>query len=230
MSKKKENIFRNTETATKVRDIILANTAFCKLYSISSANFNLHVDKEHDELSHGNSVVEISETNLDFVKSMIKSLNLDEKHVNAVKRVQVWLDYNVIVVFVGTVFSAHCSLAKHENTKQFSKLFEQSIDLSYYTEKRAQQNITKKTESRHEFKSVDDFKVFFDMLCELVVTRKTALEQTAEQQTATKQTAQQNSKTKQSKAQQTATKIKSATAEQLAELTKEIIESETKKA
>ena len=234
----KENKFRNTETATQISEIILSNTEFCKMYSISTANMNVHVDKKNDDLAKTNRVTEISEE-FELSKQIINTLSLDSKHINAVKRIQVWLDSDVIVVFVGAVYAVHCKLATAEETDRqtFETLFTESFDTKYY--EKSKLDISEKTESRHTFDSIDKFQSFFTLLAKFVVARKTALtaQQTdsTAQQTETaeeKKTAQQKSKQqkrqRQQKSKEKKADLSKVNAETLAELTKEIIESETK--
>lgn len=216
MSKTKENIIRTADVAKKVVAIIKA-TALSKLYTIAT---NENVDKS-------NRVAIFNESH-ENAKQIVESMRLQSDFMQAVSRVTVWLDNTQIVVFVGAVFTVFASQSKLESKAEFNKLYNESIDKKYNERKLKNKTITALTETRHTFNSVDDFKTFFNLFSELVNDR---LNSTAEQQTTAQQSkAKQNSKAKQSKAEQSKTKIKSATAEQLAELTKEVIESESKNA
>ena len=216
MSKTKENIMRTVDNAKSVNAII-TKSALAKRYTIAT---NENVDKS-------NRVAIFNESH-ENAKSVVESMKLQSDFMSAVARVTVWLDNTQIVVFVGAVFTVFASQSKLECKAEFNKLYNESLDKKYNERKLKNKTITALTETRHTFNSVDEFKAFFELFAQLVDDR---LNSTAEQQTTAQQSkAKQNSKAKQSKAQQTKTKIKSATAEQLAELTKEVIESESKNA
>ena len=222
MSKTTENknVMRTVDNAKSVNAII-TKSALAKHYTIAT---NENVDKS-------NRVAIFNESH-ENAKSVVESMKLQSDFMSAVARVTVWLDNTQIVVFVGAVFTVFASQSKLESKAEFNKLYNESLDKKYNERKLKNKTITALTETRHTFNSVDDFKAFFELFAQLVDDR---LNSTAEQQTTAKQTAQQskakqNSKAKQSKAQQSATKIKKATAEQLAQLTKEVIESESKNA
>lgn len=212
MSKTTENknVMRTVENAKSVNAII-TKSALAKHYTIAT---NDNVDKS-------NRVAIFNESH-ENAKSVVESMKLQSDFMSAVARTTVWLDNTQIVVFVGAVFTVFASQSKLASKAEFNKLYNESLDKKYNERKLKNKTITALTETRHTFNSVDDFKAFFELFAQLVADR---LNSTAEQQTA-----KQNSKAKNSKAQQSKTKIKSASAEQLAELTKEIIESESKKA
>lgn len=218
MSKTTENknIMRTIENAKSVNAII-NKSALAKRYTIAT---NENVDKSNR--------VAIFNESFENAKQIVESMKLQSDFMSAVARVTVWLDNTQIVVFVGAVFTVFASQSKLESKAEFNKLYNESLDKKYNERKLKNKTITALTETRHTFNSVDDFKAFFELFAQLVDDR---LNSTAEQQTTAQQNkAKQNSKAKQSKAQQSATKIKKATAEQLAELTKEVIESESKNA
>lgn len=216
MSKTKENIMRTVDNAKSVNAII-NKSALAKRYTIAT---NENVDKSNR--------VAIFNESFENAKQIVESMKLQSDFMSAVSRVTVWLDNTQIVVFVGAVFTVFASQSKLESKAEFNKLYNESLDKKYNERKLKNKTITALTETRHTFNSVDDFKAFFELFAQLVDDR---LNSTAEQQTTAQQSkAKQNSKAKQSKAQQSATKIKKATAEQLAELTKEVIESESKNA
>lgn len=209
-----KNVMRTVENAKSVIDII-NKSALAKRYTIAT---NENVDKSNR--------IAIFNESLENAKSVVESMKLQSDFMSAVARTTVWLDNTQIVVFIGAIFTVFASQSKLECKAEFNKLYNESIDKKYNERKLKNKTITALTETRHTFNSVDDFKAFFEMFAQLVDDR---LNSTAEQQTTAKQTkskAKQNSKAKNS----TATKIKSASAEQLAQLTKEIVESETKKA
>lgn len=213
MSKTTENTMRTVDVAKSVNAII-AKSALAKLYTIAT---NENVDKS-------NRVAIFNESH-EHAKQIVETMKLQSDFMSAVARTTVWLDNTQIVVFVGAVFTVFASQSKLESKADFNKLYNESIDKKYNERKLKNKTITALTETRHTFNSVDDFKAFFELFAQLVADRLNSTEQnTAKQSKAKEQSA------KQSKAQQSKTKIKSATAEQLAELTKEIIESETKKA
>lgn len=209
-----KNVMRTVENAKSVIDII-NKSALAKRYTIAT---NENVDKSNR--------IAIFNESLENAKSVVESMKLQSDFMSAVARTTVWLDNTQIVVFIGAIFTVFASQSKLSSKADFNKLYNDSLDKKYNERKLKNKTITALTETRHTFNSVDDFKAFFEMFAQLVDDR---LNSTAEQQTTAKQTkskAKQNSKAKNS----TATKIKSASAEQLAQLTKEIVESETKKA
>lgn len=213
MSKTTENknIMRTAENAKSVNAII-TKSALAKRYTIAT---NENVDKS-------NRVAIFNESH-ENAKQIVESMKLQSDFMSAVARVTVWLDNTQIVVFVGAVFTVFASQSKLKSKAEFNKLYNESLDTKYNERKLKNKTITALTETRHTFNSVDDFKAFFEMFAQLVDDRLNST--TAQQTTAQQSKAKQNSKAKQS-----ATKIKSATAEQLAELTKEVIESEKKNA
>lgn len=202
-----KNVMRTVDNAKSVIDII-NKSALAKRYTIAT---NENVDKSNR--------IAIFNESLENAKSIVESMKLQSDFMSAVARTTVWLDNTQIVVFIGAIFTVFASQSKLSSKADFNKLYNESLDKKYNERKLKNKTITALTETRHTFNSVDDFKAFFEMFAQLVDDRLNS--------TATKQSkAKQNSKAKNS----TATKIKSASAEQLAQLTKEIVESETKKA
>lgn len=235
MSKKNtENKYKNTATANTVADIMLKQAEFCKLYSITDANMNRNIDAD----SSRNRVVSIVE-NADNAKQIIATMRLQDNFFDAVSRITVWLDETQIVIYVGAVFTVHASITAKkaeysEKAKQYSELFNKSIDVKYNSRKRKNVTITKLTETRHCFETVADFETFFNLLAELVTARKQSTAQQADKQKASEK-AQQKADNKQ-KAQQTSKqKAESKQKKQKAEidadkLTKEIIDAVQQKA
>lgn len=232
----KENKFRTNETAQQIAQIITAETEFCRLYNISDANMNVNVEDK------SNRVTLISE-DVQTAKEIVTSMNLQSDFMSAVSRITVWLDSNAIVVFIGAVFAVHATLAEktEEQKATFESLFTESRDVKYNERKLKKVTITAQTETRHTFDSIDKFQSFFSLLAQFVVARKSALsaDSTAQQTETAKETAQQT-ETKEKKAQQKKRQQKQkkdskkdfsdVSAEVLADITKEIIESETNKA
>lgn len=232
----KENKFRTNETANQIAQIITAETEFCKLYNISTANMNVNVEDK------SNRVTLISE-DVQTAKEIVTSMNLQSDFMSAVSRITVWLDSNAIVVFVGAVFTVHATLAEktEEQKATFESLFTESRDVKYNERKLKKVTITAQTETRHTFDSIDKFQSFFSLLAQFVTARKSALsadstaQQTEEkkaektaQQTATKEKKAQQKQKRQQK--QKKADFSDVSADELAQLTKEIVESESNKA
>lgn len=228
---RKENLFKNTETATAIATAILVNSDFCSMYSLSNANMNT-------ALTNNNRVVTVNET-LELARQIVDTMRLQSDFFSAVSRITVWLDSNAIVVFVGAVFTVHSTLSDVEKDKKdrLNELFNESLDKKYNERKLKGKVITNLTETRHSFDSIETATEFINLLMSAIVTRKKALADSTAQQT---ETAQQDSK-KDSKKEKTQrqrktkekkdskkTDFSKVDANELAELTKEIVESEMK--
>lgn len=208
MRKNIENTMRNADVAKRVNAII-AQSQLAQRYAVA---YNENVDKSNR--------VAIFNESIESAKQIVSTMNLQSDFMQAVSRTTVWLDNTQIVVFVGAVFTVFASQSQLDSKAEFNKLFNESIDKKYNERKLKNKTITALTETRHTFNSVDDFKAFFNLFSELVSDRLTA------QQTDNK-AKQSKSKAKQSKSK---TKLKNASADKLAELTREIIENENKEA
>jgi len=228
---RKENIFKNTETATAIASAILANSDFCNMYSLSDANMNT-------ALTNNNRVVTVNET-LELARQIVDTMNLQSDFFNAVSRITVWVDNNAVVVFVGAVFTVHTNLSSIETAQKdrLTELFNESLDKKYNERKLKGKAITNLTETRHSFDSIEKAIEFISLLMSAIVTRKkelitteTAKEtETKEKKAETKEKKEQKQKTKSRKQKQKAD-LSSVSADDLAELTKEIIEAEAEKA
>lgn len=230
MKKNELNIFRNEKTAKEVASIVLANDDFCKLYSISSANMNYIVD-ESEKNYHNNRVVEIVEDEI-LAEHMKDSLNL-QKLNKAFARITIWLESNAIIVFVGSVFSFHASLVEksEEEKEAFNNLYNASIVNKWNSRKCKGETITTMCETKHSFTSIDDFALFFNMLSNFSVKRKAVLasEKKAETKSEAKKAEKKEVK-KQSTKKQSKNKLQAVSADELAEMTKEVIEEAKKEA
>lgn len=213
------NIFRNDETAKALADIVLAQKAFCERYSLTSANMNTKNVEEKNKITTFNESFEVA-------KEIVETMHLQDDFMKAVARCELYVDKKAIVLFIGAVYDVYVATSKlsKADKEKYAKLYNDTLDTAYNERKLKKATITKLTETRHQFTSIDDFKEFFELFAKAIMSKQTA-KQTAKQ---TEQKA--DSKAKEQSAKQSKTKIKSATAEQLAELTKEIIESETKNA
>lgn len=182
-------------TANTVTNAMLEQKEFLQLYSISDANMNRDIE------NHSNRVVEIKE-NVDLSKQIISTMKLQDDFFDAVSRIQVWIDSNAIVVFVGAVFTVHASMSakkaeNKEKAKRYSELFKQSIDTKYNEKQRKGIKITALTETRHKFTSIDEFTEFFNLLSEFTLERKKALAETAKEQKAEQKAEKEQKATKQ---------------------------------
>lgn len=228
MRKNTENTMRNADVAKSVNAII-AKSQLAQRYTIA---FNENVDKSNR--------VAIFNESVESAKQIVSTMNLQSDFMQAVARTTVWLDNTQIVIFIGAVFTVYASQSQLDSKAEFNKLFNESIDKKYNERKLKNKTITALTETRHTFNSVDDFKSFFELFSQLVNDRLTAqqtetADSTAETAKETDSTAQQTakqSKAKQSKskAKQSKTDLSKVSAETIAEMTKEIIESEKKHA
>lgn len=225
---KKENIFKNTETATTITNAILANSAFCEMYSLTAANMNT-------ALTNNNRVVTVNET-LELSQQIVDTMKLQSDFFSAVSRITVWLDSNAIVVFVGAVFTVHSTLSDIEKDKKdrLNELFNESLDKKYNTRVLKGKTITNLTETRHSFDSIEKATEFISLLLLAVTARKTALSatETAKETAQQTETKDKKAQQKQKRQQKSKTKDKKAdfskiNADELSQLTKEIIESET---
>lgn len=232
---KKENIFKNTETATAIANAILANSTFCEMYSLSDANMNT-------ALTNNNRVTTIVES-IELSKQIVESMKLQSDFMSAVSRITIWLDSNAIVVFVGAVFTVHSTLADIEKDKKdrLNELFNESLDKKYNERKLKGKIITNLTETRHSFDSIEKATEFIDILMSAITARKTALTETdsktetaKETETAQKDSKKDSKKEKSQRQRKTDSKKKDSkkdfsdiSADELAQLTKEIVESET---
>lgn len=229
MKKNTENKYRNTATANAVADIMLKQTEFCKLYSITDANMHRDIDADASK----NRVVTINES-IENAKQICDTMHLQQDFMQAVARCTVWLDETQIVFFIGAVFTVHVSVSAKKADKQkaerYSELYKQSIDNKYNERKLKNKTITALTETRHTFNDVETFAEFFTLFSELVTARKQSTAQQADsKQKADKQKAQQTSKQK-AESKQKKQKVNELSADELKKLTVEIVESETKKA
>ena len=218
MSKNTENKFRNVEIAKKVTAII-AKSQLAKLYTIA---LNENIDKSNR--------VAIFNESIENAKQIVESMHLQQDFMQAVSRVTVWLDETQIVVFIGAVYTVHVSVSAKKADKQkaerYSELYKQSIDNKYNERRLKNKTITALTETRHTFNDVETFTEFFNLFSELVALRVTA--EKADKQKANEK-AQQTSKQK-AESKQKKQKVNELSADELKALTKEVIESETKKA
>lgn len=223
---RKENIFKNTETANVIANAILANSAFCEMYSLSDANMNT-------ALTNNNRITTIVE-NIELSRQIVDTMRLQSDFMSAVSRITVWLDNNAIVVFVGAVFTVHSTLADIEKDKKdrLNELFNESLDKKYNERKLKGKVITNLTETRHSFDSIETASEFLTLLMNAITARKTALTET-ETATAQKDSKKDSKKEKSQRQRKTDSKKKDSkkdfsdiSADDLAQLTKEIVESE----
>lgn len=217
MRKNTENTMRNADVAKSVNAII-AQSQLAQRYAVA---YNENVDKSNR--------VAIFNESVESAKQIVSTMNLQSDFMQAVARTTVWLDNTQIVIFIGAVFTVYASQSQLDSKAEFDKLFNESIDKKYNERKLKNKTITALTETRHTFNSVDDFKSFFNLFAELVNDRLTA--QQTETADSTAETAKEtDSKAKQSKAKskakQSKTDLSKVSAETIAEMTKEIIESE----
>lgn len=235
----KENKFKNTETMKVLAEIITAQKELCELYSLTNANMNSNVEQSNR--------VTLFVEDIALSREVIDTMNLQNDFFNATSRVTVWVDSNVIVVFVGAVFAVHCKLAESDNKEKFEQLFKESRDEKYNERTLKKKVITALTETRHTFESIDSFKEFFETFSQLVTARKKALAETEKElkEQAVKAESKNSKKAESKKAESKKEKAESknsknknskkekadfsnVSAEKLAEYTKEVIESEMK--
>lgn len=225
----KKTTLKTNANATAIANAILQLTDVCTMYSLSESNFNTAIETSTNKLFTVNEDIELAQ-------SIIESMNLDDFFIKAVSRCEFYIDNVTYTCYIGAVYTAMSALADIEQNKRdrLTELFNKSLDVDYNKRVVRQHEILSTTETRHKFTSIDEYIEFITLVLTSVVARKQQTTDSTAQQTETakktaektaKQKRQQKNKAKEKKIVADFSKVD---ANELAQLTREIIESEMK--
>lgn len=220
---KKETLKTNAN-ANAIANAVLQFSEVCEMYSLTRANFNVAVETSSNKLFTVNEEQELA-------NEIISTMNLDSHFDKAVKRCEFYIDNKTYTCYIGAVYTALSSLATIEQTQRdrLNELFNKSLDKEYNKRVLKGHELLSTTETRHKFESIDEYIEFMTLMLTSVVARKKAL-LTSENKEQKKEQKEQKQKKETKSRKQKKTDISTISVNEIAELTKEIVEAEMQKA